>query len=207
MSESKNNNEITEDEENIRLPDAAVTECLMDDSLPLFQYSFNNNSHNDYDDDENDDELFILAVKLSNDEYIRSQEELIRKQMEEDERKRQAEELQRQARQLEIDRQNQRISMRREKMTIRIESLKHFCERIRRMIFTEKEEKLKSFLKRIVNAYCNGLIDNVEVDEDLYTDLYKLIDSLYLIPASQNRRPAIPAEEDAVLRKLFTKGV
>jgi hypothetical protein len=197
MSESKNDMDNVEaQEENIRPPDAAITECLMDDSHSSFQNIIDNH------DDEDDDELFILALKLSNDEH----EKQIRKQLEEQEKQRQIEEAQRQAIQMEIQRQNQRLLVRKEKMEIRIESLKHFCERVRRMIFTEKEEKLKSFLKRIVNAYCNGLIDNVEVDNELYSDLYKLIDSLYLIPVSQNRRPAIPAEEDAVLRKLFTNG-
>jgi hypothetical protein len=77
--------------------------------------------------------------------------------------------------------------------------------KINNIYFTQKENELKNYIETKLNEYFNLEIDNVIIeDNELFKDLYNMIDSYYLIPISKNyKKTIIPEDEDNLLRNIF----
>ncbi len=92
----------------------------------------------------------------------------------------------------------------------RSESLPNFIkliQKINTIYFSEKEYKLKLYIEEKLNEYFNLEIDYINInDEELYGDLYKMIDSYYLIPINKKyKKTLITKEEDDIIRNIFRK--
>lgn len=89
---------------------------------------------------------------------------------------------------------------------IRIKSLEMFCKKIKGLGFSENDKKIKEYIEIILNEYFNLIIDNVNVEDDMYNKLYEIIDSYYLIPSKKkNCKTFISHEEDNIIRTIFLK--
>jgi hypothetical protein len=89
-------------------------------------------------------------------------------------------------------------------------SLPNFIKMIKKInsiYFTVRENEIKIFIEDKLNDYFNLIIDKIIIeDENLYKDLYLIIDSYYIIPKNKNyKKFAIPFEEDQLLRTIFIK--
>lgn len=89
----------------------------------------------------------------------------------------------------------------------RIKSLESFCGKIKRLCFSEIEKKIKIYIDDILKQYFNLEIDFIYMEDiDLYNELYKIIDSYYLIPIQKNySKTLISKEEDLIIRDIFRK--
>ena len=89
----------------------------------------------------------------------------------------------------------------------RIKSLESLCTKIKRLCFSENEKKIKIFIEDILNQYFNLDIDFIYIeDNDLYNNLYIIIDSYYLIPTQKKySKTLISKEEDLIFRDIFRK--
>ena len=89
---------------------------------------------------------------------------------------------------------------------IRIKSLQMFCKKIKGLGFSENDKKIKDYIEIILNEYFNLNIDFVYVEDDMYSKLYEIIDSYYLIPSKKkNCKTFISTEEDNIIRTIFLK--
>jgi hypothetical protein len=82
----------------------------------------------------------------------------------------------------------------------RKKSLEEFIKRIK---FIENIE-IKSYIENILNDYFILNIDFIYLKKDMYEQIYKIIDSYYLIPVQKKyKKTGIPESEDIILRKIF----
>jgi hypothetical protein len=82
----------------------------------------------------------------------------------------------------------------------RKKSLEEFIKRIK---FIENIE-IKSYIKNILNDYFNLNIDFIYLKKDIHEQIYKIIDSYYLIPVQKKyKKTGISENEDIILRKIF----
>ncbi len=88
----------------------------------------------------------------------------------------------------------------------RIESLKTFNKRIRGA-FLPSQRAVKEYVENALNDYFELKCDFVAMeDEEMYNQLYQIVDSYYRIPLSKKMgRFAISEEEDTIVRNLFRK--
>ena len=77
----------------------------------------------------------------------------------------------------------------------------------KKIMFFRNWKKIKIFIEDILNQYFNLDIDFIYIeDNDLYNDLYKIIDSYYLIPTQKKySKTLISKEEDSIFRDIFRK--
>jgi hypothetical protein len=91
-------------------------------------------------------------------------------------------------------------------MEKRSQSLENFKKRIQALSLSLSfnDSRIKKYIEKVLINYCKLLIDFVYVDIDIYEDLYKVIDSYYLIPTQKNyKKTAISKEEDKLIRSIF----
>jgi len=164
------------DELDIRIADKAYKEKLLDDD-------------SDIEDDLEDKEL-QLVLEMSNSEYLRQIENLSIEQSI-------CESIQLYDKQIEINKQNE--------ISNRIDSLKNFTNKIKLLRYTEKDIILQNYINSVLEKYFKLEIDYVKMeDNELYNELFKLIDSYYLEPSKKKyKKFAIPSEEDSILREIF----
>lgn len=202
--------------ENIRIPDSVFTDKLI-----------NNFEENDFFDNErnpNLDEEMRLALSVSQKEYfdnqnnhyfdyfdyieneinlaceisLNEQNEIIKNKMIEIEENRKMELEEKYT----IELKNKIRTMR---VNTRINSLQHFCKKIERLNFSEKDIKIKKYIQFFLAKYFNLEIDFILVDEHMYKDIFEIIDTYYLIPTKKNYgRTIIPKEEDEIIRSIFS---
>ncbi len=98
---------------------------------------------------------------------------------------------------------NESIALEKEK---RIESLKTFNKRIRGA-FLPSQRAVKEYVENVLNDYFELKCDFVAMeDEEMYNQLYQIVDSYYRIPLIKKMgRFAISEEEDTIVRNLFRK--
>jgi hypothetical protein len=89
-------------------------------------------------------------------------------------------------------------------MEKRSQSLENFKKRIQALSLSFNDSRIKKYIEKVLINYCELLIDFVYVDNDIYKELYKVIDSYYLIPTQKNyKKTAISEEEDKLIRSIF----
>jgi hypothetical protein len=90
----------------------------------------------------------------------------------------------------------------------RSKSLENFKKKIQGLSLSFNDIRIKKYIEKILLTYCELAIDFVYVDNDIYEDLYKIIDSYYLIPIQKNyKKTAITEEEDTLIRSIFRKSI
>jgi hypothetical protein len=90
----------------------------------------------------------------------------------------------------------------------RSKSLENFKKKIQGLSLSFNDIRIKKYIEKILLTYCELAIDFVYVDNDIYEDLYKIIDSYYLIPIQKNyKKTAITEEEDILIRSIFRKSI
>ena len=88
----------------------------------------------------------------------------------------------------------------------RMDSLKLFCKKVDRLIFTKEDLLIKKYIESVLEDYFSLKIDYINVDEDMYNKLYSVIDTYYLIPTIKNyKRITITETEDNLIRSIFRK--
>lgn len=89
----------------------------------------------------------------------------------------------------------------------RLKSLEIFSKKIKALTFTKTDIEVKNYTEQILDDYFNLKLDYIIVeDENLYKNLFEIIDSYYKIPKMKNqKRLGIPEEEDKILRTIFRK--
>ncbi len=202
-----------DDEDYTRPPDKVKVERLIDDYEPLmppvpprrrrgrkpktmkgepideFVNEENDVIQNHGFEDDNDyhneiygrvDEETRMAMELSEKEYFNQmQESLLEEQMKEIE---------------------ENIKKTRE------ESLPEFRKRVQRLVFSEKDKKIKDLFDSAFKLYSIDLLDVIPLDENDYKLLFDFIDSLYIVPLSNGRKTAIPENEYSILKTIFLCG-
>jgi len=177
-------------EDDIREPDISYTENLidnnntfnnLDDELSLAlkasrdEYIINNNGIDH-------DEEYILALEISKEEHFNTIEENIKKEsiLEEE------------------------LMFKKIEIDFRRDSLSNFCKKIQGLSYTEEDIKIKKYIENVLDEYFELKINSINVDKNIYTLLYKIIDSYYLIPSLKNqKKTAISKEEDIIIRSIF----
>jgi hypothetical protein len=165
-----------DEESDIRASDKLYKEKLLGDG-------------SDTENDSEDEEL-QLVLEMDNDEYLRQIENLsIEESI--------CESIKSYDKQIEMNKQIE--------INNRIDSLKNFTNKIKLLRYTEKDIILQKYINSVLEQYFKLKIDYVKMeDNDIYNELYKLIDSYYLEPFKNNyKKFAIPSEEDSILRKIF----
>jgi hypothetical protein len=78
-------------------------------------------------------------------------------------------------------------------------------KKINLLCFTQRENEIKIYIEDKLNNYFNLDINEIIIeDEQLYKDIFLIIDSYYIIPKIKNyKKFAIPMEEDSLLRQIF----
>ena len=90
----------------------------------------------------------------------------------------------------------------------RSKSLENFKKKIQGLSLSFNDIKIKKYIEKILLTYSELAIDFVYVDNDIYDDLYKIIDSYYLIPIQKNyKKTAITEDEDTLIRSIFRKSI
>ena len=185
---------MDEDSE-IRNPDKSYTETLLNEEydiefenvlkISIREYQKNLINENNQENDTQTEEL-QLAMEYSNEEYLR---EIIQESIEYEKKN---------------EEKKEKENKEKEK---RINSLKNFCIRIKSLTFREEDILLKKYIESVLDEYFQLKIDYVIIENnDIYNQLYKLIDSYYLEPFKKNyKKFAITEEEDKILRILFLK--
>lgn len=211
MNEDINENSDENSSENIRLPDSVFTDKLI-----------NNFEENDFFDDERNpdlDEEMRLALSVSQKEYLynqnnhyfdyfefieneinlvceislNEQNEIIKNKMIEIEENHK----------MEFE-EKYTIELKNKIKAMRVNSLQHFCKKIERLNFSEKDIKIKKYIQFFLTKYFNIEIDFILVDNDMYKDIFEIIDTYYLIPTKKNYgRTIISKEEDIIIRSIF----
>ena len=96
-----------------------------------------------------------------------------------------------------------------ELLSDRNKSLEIFFPRIKNLarisIGKDTETNYEKLISDILNEYLLGNIDMIYMSEQEYTEIYKIIDSYYLIPHKKDAKTIIPLSEDQVLRSIFLK--
>jgi hypothetical protein len=88
----------------------------------------------------------------------------------------------------------------------RSKSLENFKKKIQGLSLSVSDIRIKKYIEKILLTYFELAIDFVYVDNDIYDDLYKIVDSYYLIPIQKNyKKTAITEEEDILIRSIFRK--
>ena len=215
MNEDSDENIDEDSDENIRIPDSVFTDRLI-----------NNFEENDFFDDERNpdlDEEMRLALSVSQKEYLdnqnnhyfdyfdnfefieneinlaceislNEQNEIIKNKMIEIEENRK----------MELE-EKYTIELKNKIRAMRVNSLQHFCKKIERLNFSEKDIKIKKYIQFSLTKYFNLEIDFILVDEHMYKDIFEIIDTYYLIPTKKNYgRTIIPKEEDEIIRSIFS---
>ena len=93
--------------------------------------------------------------------------------------------------------QNERIKSERKLL------LPKFMERLEKLYWDENDRKLKAIISPIIEAWMNNEFDNIRVNENTYEIIIKYISTLYTIPLSKGRKPAIPEEEYNLLNLII----
>lgn len=182
--ENNNENNIYHNFDNdasdsIRAPDRVISECLMNDA---------NIGNNDFSYDF--DKQISDALKISKHIYDiqNNEEDIIRRSIEE-----YNEQL-----------RNQNI-LEQSIMDERRKSLDFFLRRINSISFGNNNDLISS-IQNSFNDYFNLSSDNIYLENDIYDETYKLIDSFYLIPKEKGyKKTAISKDEDELLRTLLLK--
>jgi hypothetical protein len=88
----------------------------------------------------------------------------------------------------------------------RKKSLEEFSKRIKSLSYSVSEIEIKNFIEQILDDYFNLNIEFVNIENDMYEKIYKIIDSYYLIPIQKNyKKTAISKDEDQIIRNIFRK--
>jgi hypothetical protein len=103
----------------------------------------------------------------------------------------------------EIDFEEIHQKIMREDKEKRRNSLSVFSKKLIGLTYTEQDRKIKQIFDKILDDYFELRINFIEVDEDIYTTLFHIIDSYYLLPMSKNKNGAIPEKEDTLLRTII----
>lgn len=179
------------EDENIRAPDQVIKERLIDINETDFTYDYSDKT----EESEEDCEL-KLALNLSKEELFKyeDEDELMK-----------IIELSEKEHELYIERiKNESILIEKEK---RMNSIKLFCNKIKTLNYTKEDIIIKKYLESVLDDYFNLNIDYIIIDdENMYNNLFNIIDSYYLIPFNKNlKKTAITKEEDMILRSIFLK--
>jgi hypothetical protein len=90
----------------------------------------------------------------------------------------------------------------------RSRSIENFKKKIQGLSLSFNDIRIKKYIEKILLNYIELNIDFVYVDDDIYEELYKIIDSYYLVPIQKNyRKTAITEEEDQLIRSIFRKNL
>lgn len=90
-------------------------------------------------------------------------------------------------------------------MEERRRSLDFFLKRLTPLSFGN-HINLVNIIKEQLDEYFNLFVDLIHLDEEIYEEIYKIIDSFYLIPKEKGqKKTAISQEEDELLRVLLLK--
>jgi hypothetical protein len=90
----------------------------------------------------------------------------------------------------------------------RSRSVENFKKKIQGLSLSFNDIRIKKYIEKILLNYIELNIDFVYVDDDIYEELYKIIDSYYLLPIQKNyRKTAITEEEDQLIRSIFRKNI
>jgi len=100
-----------------------------------------------------------------------------------------------------------------ELLSDRKKSLEIFFPRIKNLSMISKsiggykntETNYEKIIYDMLNEYLLGNIDMIYLSEQEYIEIYKIIDSYYLIPHKKDAKTIIPLSEDQVLRSIFLK--
>lgn len=183
-----------DENDNIRIPDKSYNDILMGDTLL--------NDENHRDEFQYDEEM-KLALNISKQDYYDEQDMNITLDISKNDYSKEFEIA------LELSKKeyDNKIFEDTFKKESRIKSLESLCIKIKRLCFSEIEKKIKIFIEDILNQYFNLDIDFIYIeDNDLYNDLYKIIDSYYLIPTQKKySKTLISKEEDLIFRDIFRK--
>jgi hypothetical protein len=171
-------------EDDIRKPDEVKKEKLIDNSFDNeddieINLALDMSKREYFNIDQNAmDDDFELALKLSEKEYYDEQLEEINK--------------------------NEFILM--EEMNNRKKSLESFSKKIERLTYTEEDIFIRKYIQNILNNYYDLMIDYVNIENEIYDKIYKIIDTYYLIPTSKKfSKTSISKEEDELIRNIFRK--
>jgi hypothetical protein len=179
------------EDEDIRAPDEVIKERLID----IVDRDFTNNYSDEINETEEDREL-KLALNISKEELYKNEDddELMR-----------IIELSEKEHELYVETiKNESILIEKEK---RMNSIKLFCNKIKTLNYTKEDIIIKKYLETVLDDYFNLNIDYIIVeDENMYNNLFNIIDSYYLIPFNKNlKKTAITKEEDMILRSILLK--
>lgn len=170
------NNDFSTDD--IRRADEVFTDQLEDSPNYYSRYEQINNVNNDpYIEETN------LAIQVSREEYMNNIEELIKQES--------------------IRSEDERI--RKVESSNRIESFNFLIKKIDRLVYTEDDRLVKNFIKTTLNEYFQLNIDCVNMGDEMYNKLYKIIDTYYLLPSKKNSKTSITSDEDMLIRNIFLK--
>lgn len=138
------------------------------------------------------------AIKASLEEYEASSEysdeidpEILRTSAEEYENEKIKEEL------ALIEAQNQQI------IAERSSQLQKFIGRVTNLNWSEDDKQLKAIILPIINDWQNNKFDNVTIDTSILAKITAYLRSLYDVPKSRGRAPAISEEEYNIIRTIF----
>ena len=185
---------LDEYDDNIRNPDKSYNDTLLNDTL------INDENHND---EFQHDEEMKLALNISKQDYYDEQDIRITLDISKNDYSKEFE-IALELSKKEYDNKILEDNLKKEN---RIKSLESLCIKIKRLCFSENEKKIKIFIEDILNKYFNLDINFIYIeDNDLYYDLYKIIDSYYLIPTQKKySKTLISKEEDLIFRDIFRK--
>ena len=85
----------------------------------------------------------------------------------------------------------------------RKKSLEFFSNIIKKLSFTEEDIKLKNIIIPLLEEYYDLKTDFLFLEENIYTKLYTIFDSYYLIPNKKGKITKITKEEDEIVRNIF----
>lgn len=172
--------------EYIRPPDEIITERLVDDeNNDLFQETDVIPNYDFEKQLENALKISEHTYKLENDE-----ESIIRQSLKEYD--------------LQI---NQQELFEQSIMEERRRSLEFFVKRLTPFSYgSQKAFAFVDFVKDQLEEYFDLFVDIIYLDQEIYSELYKIIDSFYRTPIEKGqKKTAISQEEDELLRVLFLK--
>jgi len=170
--------------EYIRRPDEIVTERLVDDENNDLYPDTNVIPNYDFEKQlENALKISEHTYKLENDE-----EGILRQSLEEYD--------------IQI---NQQELFEQSIMDERRKSLEFFVKRLTSLSFGSQQTFVNA-VKEKLEEYFNLFVDIIYLDQEIYNELYKIIDSYYIIPVEKGqKKTAIAKEEDELLRVLLLK--
>jgi hypothetical protein len=85
----------------------------------------------------------------------------------------------------------------------RKKSLEFFSNIIKKLSYTEEDIKLKNIIIPLLEEYYDLKTDFLFLEQNIYTKLYIIFDSYYLIPSKKGKITKITKEEDKIIRNIF----